>query len=97
MKLNPQKFRVGESVIFGGCNIAHTIISGISITPEDHKVETVENLQASKTRTEVQKLMGFFNQLVGWVPQLQMKILGLKKLTSAANKFLWSRDFQSEF
>ena len=48
MKLNPQKFKVGESVTFGGCEISHDITSGISLTPEDHKVDAVENLQAPR-------------------------------------------------
>ena len=97
MKLNPRKFKVGVSGVFGGCVISHDITSGISLTPEDHKVAAVKNLQAPRNRTEVQRLVGFLNQLSGWVPHLQMKIPGLKRLTSAANKFIWNPDLEAEF
>ena len=74
MKLNTRKFKVGASVVFGGCVMSHDFTSGINLTPEDHKVATVKNLQAPRNRTEVQRLVGFINQLAGWVPNLQMRI-----------------------
>ena len=76
MKLNSRKFKVGTTVVFGGCVISHDVKTGLHLTPEDHKIAAVQNIQTPKNRREVQQLVGFLNQLAGWVPNLQMCIPG---------------------
>ena len=93
MKLNPEKFKVGKEVEFGGTNVKYSPSNQrIQISPSE-----LLGRDPPKTKKDLQSILGSLNQLSQWIPQIKCKIPLMRKLCGANNKFETSPKLEEEF
>ena len=69
----------------------------ILITPSTAKLDTLINLDKPTTRRECQVVIGMVNQSQSWVPELSLKVRGLRKFTGTNTRFQWTPDLDKEW
>ena len=85
---------------YGGCDLASIWTKRgrqILITPSTAKLDALINLEKPTTRRECQVVIGMVNQLQAWVPELLLKLRGLRKLTGTNTRFKWTPDLDKEW
>ena len=87
-KLSPQKFTLGNKVVFGGYRISHDMVNDlVLIQPSEEKIQAIQDIQTPKNKQEVQSLVGFLSQLSSFVPEMKTVIPNIKRLTYKYNVF----------
>ena len=98
LKLNPNKFKIGPEVGFGGTNIRYSEANRrVQITPSEKKVEELIGRDPPKTKKELQSILGSLNQLSAWIPQIKCHISLMRKLSGGNNTFTQSEQLIEEF
>ena len=98
MKLNPDKFKVGKSVEFGGTTVKYSPANErVQISPSEAKIEELLGCDPPKTKKDLQSILGSLNQLSQWIPQVKCKIPLMHKLCGANNQFHTSPQLEEEF
>ena len=86
MKINPDKFKVGKSVDFGGTTVKYSQANErVQISLSEAKIEELLGRDPPKTKKELQSILGSLNQLSQWVPNVKIKIPLMRKLCEANN------------
>ena len=101
IKLNPDKFDVGTSVVYGGCQLSSVVPKKgsprIFIDPTTTKIDALVNMDPPRDRKGAQVLIGMVNQLSSWVPELSLKAKGMRQLTSFKTPFMWTDNLDQEW
>ena len=96
--MNPNKFKIGPEVEFGGTNIKYSESNKrVQITPSEKKVEELMGKELPKMKKQLQSILGSLNQLSTWIPQIKCHIPLMRKMSGGNNNFTESEQLTEEF
>merc|ERR1712114_115997 len=98
LNLNRSKFKIGNEVEFGGTNLRFSKAnSRVQITPSQQKIEELMGKEPTKTKKQLQSVLGSLNQLSTWMPGIKTHIPLMRKLSGGNNQFQDSDQLRQEF
>merc|ERR1711954_164669 len=69
----------------------------VQITPSQQRIEELMGKKASKTKKQLQRVLGSLNQLSTWLPQIKCHIPLMRKMSGGNNQFKESEQLTEEF
>ena len=100
LKLSPAKFKISDSVKFGGTIISSKKLKDghvIFMDPPDKRVVAVTEMPNPKNKKEVRVLCGMISSLAAWFPNVQFNTSNLRAACAENRKFEWNEAMANEF
>ena len=100
LKLAPSKFKLSNSVKFGGTIISSQRIKDghvIFIDPPDQRIVAVTEMRNPRNKKELRTLCGMVSSLGDWFPSIQFNMANLRAGCAEMRRFEWTKVMEEEF
>ena len=100
LKLNTSKFKISESVQFGGVELSVTKVlnkSTVFLDPQEEKIAALIDMDKPSCKKSLQRYCGLIASLQQFFPKISFSVPNLRKAASGNSKFWWSPLLEEEY